>query len=66
MSLPAPSVRLIDAYQDKINKRFGTKFQIPIMFFTQLLALALGADRYEIRFKENIVPIPEKILGGAS
>jgi len=56
----------LDAYQDKINKRFGTKFQIPIMFFTQLLALALGADRYEIRFKENIVPIPEKILGGAS
>jgi heterodisulfide reductase subunit B len=56
----------LDAYQDKINKRFGTKFQIPIMFFTQLLALALGADRYEIRFKENVVPIPEKILGGAS
>lgn len=56
----------LDAYQDRINKRFGTKFQIPIMFFTQLLALALGADRYEIRFKENVVPIPEKILGGAS
>jgi heterodisulfide reductase subunit B len=56
----------LDAYQDKINKKFGTKFQIPIMFFTQLLALALGADRYEIRFKENVVPIPEKILGGAS
>jgi len=56
----------LDAYQDKINKRFGTRFQIPIMFFTQLLALALGADRYEIRFKENVVPIPEKILGGAS
>jgi heterodisulfide reductase subunit B len=56
----------LDAYQDKINKRFGTKFQIPIMFFSQLLALALGADRYEIRFKENVVLIPEKILGGES
>jgi len=56
----------LDAYQDRINKKFGTKFKIAIMFFSQLLALALGADRSEIRFKENIVPIPEKILGGAS
>lgn len=54
----------LDAYQDKINKKFGTKFRLPIMFFTQLLALSLGADRYEIRLKENVVPIPEKIIGG--
>lgn len=54
----------LDAYQDKINKKFGTKFKIPVLFFTQLLALSLGADRYEIRLKENIVPVSEKILGG--
>lgn len=54
----------LDAYQDKINKKFGTDFQLPVMFFTQLLALSLGADRYEIRLKENVVPIPEKIIGG--
>lgn len=54
----------LDAYQDKINKKFGTKFRLPVMFFTQLLALSLGADRYEIRLKENVVPIPEKIIGG--
>ncbi|MEM3453493.1 MAG: CoB--CoM heterodisulfide reductase iron-sulfur subunit B family protein [Candidatus Hadarchaeum sp.] len=54
----------LDAYQDKINKKFGTKFRLPVMFFTQLLALSLGADRYEIRLKENVVPIPGKIIGG--
>lgn len=54
----------LDAYQDKINKKFGTHFRLPVMFFTQLLALSLGADRYEIRLKENVVPVPEKIIGG--
>ncbi len=43
----------LDAYQDKINKKFGTHFRLPVMFFTQLLALSLGADRYEIRLKEK-------------
>ncbi len=54
----------LDAYQVKINQKFGTNFRLPVMFFTQLLALSLGADRYEIRLKENIVPIPERIIGG--
>ncbi len=54
----------LDAYQDKINHKFGTNFHIPVLFFTQLMALSLGADRYEARLKENIVPVSEKILGG--
>jgi len=54
----------LDAYQDKINRKFGTNFHLPVLFFTQLLALSLGADRYELRVKENIIAVPDKILGG--
>lgn len=54
----------LDAYQDKINRLFKTDLRIPVLFFTQLLALSLGADRYEAGFKENIVPVPEKLTGG--
>jgi len=32
----------LDAYQDAVNRHFGTDFQIPILYFTQLMALAFG------------------------
>lgn len=32
----------LDAYQDAVNRHFGTNFQIPILYFTQLMALAFG------------------------
>ena len=28
-------------YQDAINKKFGTDFQIPVVFYSQLMAVAL-------------------------
>lgn len=31
----------LDAYQDDLNKRFGTEFHIPILYFTQMIGLAL-------------------------
>lgn len=30
----------LDAYQKSVNKKFGTNFHIPILFFTQLMGLA--------------------------
>jgi heterodisulfide reductase subunit B len=32
----------LDAYQEAVNKRFGTNYKIPILYFTQLIGLALG------------------------
>jgi heterodisulfide reductase subunit B len=32
----------LELYQKQVNREFGTKFSIPIMYFTQLLGLALG------------------------
>ncbi len=31
-------------YQDAINKKFGTKFNIPVVFYSQLMAVAFGMD----------------------
>lgn len=32
----------LELYQKQVNREFGTKFSIPIMYFTQLMGLALG------------------------
>ncbi len=34
----------LDAYQNETNRHFGTNFHMPIVFFTQLMALAFGKD----------------------
>lgn len=54
----------LDAYQKKISKKFKIKIQIPVLFFTQLLALSLGSTPKEAGFDQNLVPAGEKILGG--
>lgn len=54
----------LEAYQDKINKMFKTAFQLPILFFTQLLAYALGAGRADIGLDHHLIPVGEKICGG--
>jgi heterodisulfide reductase subunit B len=32
----------LELYQKQVNREFGTEFSIPIMYFTQLMGLALG------------------------
>jgi heterodisulfide reductase subunit B len=32
----------LECYQHQVNQEFGTKFSMPVMYFTQLLGLALG------------------------
>jgi len=40
----------LDAYQSETNRYFGTNFNMPIVFFTQLLALAFGKSPMEAGF----------------
>ena len=40
----------LDAYQAETNQYFGTKFHMPIVFFTQLMALAFGKSPKESGF----------------
>ncbi len=38
----------LDAYQPQVNAMFGTNYEIPILFFTQLMGLAFGIPAREV------------------
>lgn len=46
----------LDAYQSNINKHFGTSFKLPILYFTQMIGLAIGLDPKELGLGKEIVP----------
>ncbi len=51
----------LEGYQEKINKRFNTRFAVPILYFTQLLGIALGLpDRY-LSVGASFIPVGRKI-----
>jgi heterodisulfide reductase subunit B len=45
----------LDAYQNATNKHFGTDYEIPIAFFTQLIGLAMGLDAKTLGFGREMV-----------
>ncbi|HTY37314.1 MAG TPA: heterodisulfide reductase-related iron-sulfur binding cluster, partial [Bacteroidota bacterium] len=51
----------LEGYQSKINKRFGTRFNIPILYFTQLLGLAFGLSAKSLGLDASFIPMGRKI-----
>jgi heterodisulfide reductase subunit B len=62
----------LDAYQSETNRHFGTNYQMPIVFFTQLMGLAFGLEAKDLGFGMEIVsakkalerigiPVPEPV-----
>jgi heterodisulfide reductase subunit B len=49
----------LDAYQDDVNKNFGTDFNIPVLFFTQLMGLALGMTQESMGIGKELVSARE-------
>ena len=45
----------LDAYQSNVNRHFGTDYHIPILYFTQLMALAFGLSAREAGLGSEIV-----------
>lgn len=45
----------LDAYQDAVNKHFGTNYKIPVLYFTQLMGLAFGQDAKTLGFGKEFV-----------
>lgn len=45
----------LDAYQSRVNSYFNTQFRIPIVYFTQVVGLALGLDMHRLGFGKEIV-----------
>ena len=51
----------LDAYQDMVNKRFKTNYNLPVLFFTQLIGVALGISSKALALDKAIVSA-EKVL----
>jgi heterodisulfide reductase subunit B len=45
----------LDAYQPQVNRMFGTHYNIPALYFTQMMALAFGLGEKEAGFGSEIV-----------
>jgi len=51
----------LDAYQSKVNSKFKTHYNLPVLFFSQLIGLALGIAPESLGFHTNIVS-PKQML----
>jgi heterodisulfide reductase subunit B2 len=51
----------LDAYQASINKKYGTHFNIPIVYFTQLMGVAFGMDSKHLGLTQSIVSATEVV-----
>jgi heterodisulfide reductase subunit B len=45
----------LEAYQGRVNKFYGTDFNIPVMYFTQLAGLAMGVSPKELGIDKQVV-----------
>ncbi len=46
----------VEMYQDAVNKKFGTNHNIPVVFYSQLMAVAFGMDAKEdAALNQNVI-----------
>jgi heterodisulfide reductase subunit B len=45
----------LECYQNHVNQELGTQFNVPIMYFTQLLGLALGISPKKLEIGKELV-----------
>lgn len=49
----------LDAYQGMVNSKYHTNFNLPVLYFTQVIGLALGIEAKALGIDKNIVPAVE-------
>jgi heterodisulfide reductase subunit B len=47
----------LECYQKQVNKEFGTEFHVPVMYFTQLMGLALGLPPKRLGIGSELVAV---------
>jgi heterodisulfide reductase subunit B len=47
----------LECYQKQVNKEFGTEFNLPVMYFTQLMGLALGISPRRLGIGSELVAV---------
>jgi heterodisulfide reductase subunit B len=45
----------LDAYQGSVNSKFGTEFNIPVLFVSQLIGFALGKSSTDLGLEKGVV-----------
>ncbi|MBO8127615.1 MAG: CoB--CoM heterodisulfide reductase iron-sulfur subunit B family protein [Peptococcaceae bacterium] len=45
----------LDARQEHVNRAFGTKFKVPVFYFTQLIGLAMGISSRDLKVHSHFV-----------
>jgi len=45
----------LDAYQGQVNRHFGTNYNLPILYFTQMMGLAMGMDHKTLGIGQEFV-----------
>jgi heterodisulfide reductase subunit B len=59
---PCPLCQInLDAYQSQVNSQFKTSYNLPVLFVTQLIGVALGIPAKELALEKNIVS-PMRVL----
>jgi heterodisulfide reductase subunit B2 len=46
----------LDAYQGQVNKEYGTAYELPVLYFTQLMGLAFELPAEELGLGRELVP----------
>jgi heterodisulfide reductase subunit B len=59
---PCPLCHInLDVYQSAVNSQFGTKYNLPVLFVTQLIGVALGIPAGDLALSRNVVS-PMRVL----
>jgi heterodisulfide reductase subunit B len=59
---PCPLCQInLDVYQGQVNRLFKTKYNLPVLFLTQLIGIALGIKPDALALSGNIVS-PMRVL----
>jgi heterodisulfide reductase subunit B len=52
----------LEVYQQQVNQEFGTNFSMPVLYFTQLVGLALGIPRKKLGIGKEFVDLAPSLL----
>ena len=47
----------LECYQKQVNKEFGTEYNLPVMYFTQLMGLALGISPKRLGIGSELIAV---------
>jgi heterodisulfide reductase subunit B len=54
---PCPVCQMnVEVYQDQINATYGTKFRIPVVYYSTLMAVAYGRSAKDAALNGQIIP----------